>query len=246
MYYYVIHHIYITVVQYHNTQHMEIPISNIELVMLTVISIIIGFTSKIIYDNIRGYQRRSQLQFASNIIESVASDYSSRLKEFDKAFAELRVAIDILGRKTQQPVHSGNTSRVGQVIDEQGLKTMTSHDTSQQRVNTEAIRHSTPTNITPSTSISAWNHGSDLTDVRSETIYHVLKLLSENDRTSREIQHAIGKTREHTSRLMKRLYEAGLINRETNSKPFKYSISDAVRLGSSSQDLSARSTPINP
>ena len=72
---------------------------------------------------------------------------------------------------------------------------MTSHDTSQQRVNTEAIRHSTPTNITPSTSISAWNDGNDLTDVRSETIYHILKLLSENDRTSREIQHAIGKTR---------------------------------------------------
>ena len=121
MYYYVIHHIYITVVQYHNIQHMEIPISNIELVMLTVISIIIGFTSKIIYDNIRGYQRRSELQFASNIIESVASDYSRRLKEFDKAFAELRVAIDILGQRTE-PVHSGNTPRVGQVIDEQGLK----------------------------------------------------------------------------------------------------------------------------
>ena len=107
MYYYVIHHIYITVVQYHNIQHMEIPISNIELVMLTVISIIIGFTSKIIYDNIRGYQRRSQLQFASNIIESVASDYSRRLKEFDKAFAELRVAIDILGQKARSQSIAG-------------------------------------------------------------------------------------------------------------------------------------------
>jgi len=222
---------------------MEALLSDIEIAMLTIISITIGFTSKIIYDNIRGNQVRSQLQFANNIIESVASDYSRRLKEFDKAFAELRLAIDILGQKMQETVHSRNTSPVEQVIDGH-LKTMTSHDTSQQRLNAEAIQPNVLTNITPSASISARNHGSDLADTRSETIYHVLRLLSENDRTSREIQHAIGKSREHTSRLLKRLYEAGLINRETNSKPFKYSISDAVRLGS--QDLSANNTPINP
>jgi DNA-binding transcriptional ArsR family regulator len=223
---------------------MEAPISNIEIAVLTIISITIGFTSKIIYDNIRGNQVRSQLQFANNIIESVASDYSRRLKEFDKAFAELRLAIDILGQKMQKTVHSQNTSPVEQVIDGQDLKTMTSHDTSQQGINTEGTQTNVLTNITPSASISTRNHGSDLADTRSETIYHVLRLLSENDRTSREIQQAIGKSREHTSRLLKRLYEAGLINRETNSKPFKYSISNAVRLGS--QDLSASNTPINP
>ena len=222
---------------------MEALLSDIEIAMLTIISITIGFTSKIIYDNIRGNQVRSQLQFANNIIESVASDYSRRLKEFDKAFAELRLAIDILGQKMQETVHSRNTSPVEQVIDGH-LKTMTSHDTSQQGINTEGTQTNVLTNITPSASISTRNHGSDLADTRSETIYHVLRLLSENDRTSREIQHAIGKSREHTSRLLKRLYEAGLINRETNSKPFKYSISDAVRLGS--QDLSANNTPINP
>ena len=221
---------------------MEALISDIEIAILTIISITIGFTSKIIYDNIRGNQVRSQLQFANNIIESVASDYSSRLKEFDKAFAELRLAIDILGQKMQQTVHSRNTSPVEPVIDAD-LKTMTSHDTSQQGIYSEGTQTNVLTNITPSASISTRNHG-DFADTRSETIYHVLRLLSENDRTSREIQHAIGKSREHTSRLLKRLYEAGLINRETNSKPFKYSISDAVRLGS--QDLSASNTPINP
>jgi DNA-binding transcriptional ArsR family regulator len=222
---------------------MEALISDIEIAMLTIISITIGFASKIIYDNIRGNQVRSQLQFTNNIIESVASDYSRRLKEFDKAFSQLRLAIDILGQKDQQPVHSRSTSPVEQVIDGH-LKTMTSHDTSQQRMNTEGTQNNVQTNITPSTSISVRNHGSDLADTRGETIYHVLRLLSENNRTSREIQHAIGKSREHTSRLLKRLYEAGLINRETDSKPFKYSISDAVRSGS--QDLSASDTSINP
>jgi len=129
---------------------MEAPISNIEIAVLTIISITIGFTSKIIYDNIRGNQVRSQLQFANNIIESVASDYSRRLKEFDKAFAELRLAIDILGQKMQKTVHSQNTSPVEQVIDGQDLKTMTSHDTSQQGINTEGTQTNVLTNITPS------------------------------------------------------------------------------------------------
>jgi predicted transcriptional regulator len=56
-----------------------------------------------------------------------------------------------------------------------------------------------------------------------------LKLLSDKPRTSREIQNAIGRTREHTSRLMRKLYERNLVGRDSNSKPFKYTITDVGR-----------------
>jgi len=53
---------------------------------------------------------------------------------------------------------------------------------------------------------------------------YILKLLSERPRSSREIQSSIGRTREHTSRLMKKLYEAHLVDRQSNSRPYKYAI----------------------
>lgn len=56
-----------------------------------------------------------------------------------------------------------------------------------------------------------------------------MKVLVEKSRTSREIQSAIGRTREHTSRLMRKLYESNLVSRENNNKPFKYNITDEGR-----------------
>jgi DNA-binding MarR family transcriptional regulator len=58
---------------------------------------------------------------------------------------------------------------------------------------------------------------------------YILKLLAERPRTSREVQHAIGRTREHTARLMKKLHDSGLVDRDANSKPFRYKITDSGR-----------------
>ena len=43
--------------------------------------------------------------------------------------------------------------------------------------------------------------------------------------TSRDIQKALDRSREHTSRLMKKLFEDGFVDRNTNTKPYTYSIS---------------------
>jgi len=45
--------------------------------------------------------------------------------------------------------------------------------------------------------------------------------------TTRQIQERVRKTREHTSRIMNGLYHSGFVIRDTSSKPFKYSITDA-------------------
>lgn len=47
-------------------------------------------------------------------------------------------------------------------------------------------------------------------------------LLSEGAKTSPMIMNTIGMTREHTSRLMKKLWQEGYIERDTNSMPFTY------------------------
>ena len=53
----------------------------------------------------------------------------------------------------------------------------------------------------------------------------VLEMLaSEGAKTAPEIKERVKLSREHTARLMKKLYEEGYLERETNKIPFKYSI----------------------
>ncbi len=55
---------------------------------------------------------------------------------------------------------------------------------------------------------------------------YVLHLITNKDMTSRDIQVTLKKSREHTSRLMKKLFEDGYVQRNTNSKPYTYSITE--------------------
>ena len=53
---------------------------------------------------------------------------------------------------------------------------------------------------------------------------YVLHLITNKAMTSRDIQVTLGRSREHTSRLMKKLFEEGYVQRSENIKPYTYSI----------------------
>ena len=55
---------------------------------------------------------------------------------------------------------------------------------------------------------------------------YVLQLITNKAMTSRDIQITLKRSREHTSRLMKKLFEGGYVLRNTESKPYSYSISE--------------------
>jgi len=55
---------------------------------------------------------------------------------------------------------------------------------------------------------------------------HVLHLITNKAMTSRDIQITLKKSREHISRLMKKLFEEGLVQRNTETKPYTYSITE--------------------
>lgn len=55
---------------------------------------------------------------------------------------------------------------------------------------------------------------------------YVLHLITNKAMTSRDIQITLKRSREHTSRLMKKLFEDGYVQRNTNSKPYTYSITE--------------------
>lgn len=62
---------------------------------------------------------------------------------------------------------------------------------------------------------------------QNSTIQYILKLLHNEPKTSNEIKNAIGRTREHTSRLMKKLYEMNLVERDVKNRPFRYRLTEA-------------------
>ena len=66
-------------------------------------------------------------------------------------------------------------------------------------------------------------------DVTNPTDY-VLQLITNKDMTSRDIQITLKRSREHTSRLMKKLFEDGYVQRNTESKPYTYSITEKGKM----------------
>jgi predicted HTH transcriptional regulator len=59
----------------------------------------------------------------------------------------------------------------------------------------------------------------------TDTEIAVLEMLSkEGAKTAPEIKERVQLSREHTARLMKKLYEAGYLERETGKIPFRYSV----------------------
>ncbi|MCV0372822.1 MAG: MarR family transcriptional regulator [Nitrosarchaeum sp.] len=55
---------------------------------------------------------------------------------------------------------------------------------------------------------------------------YVLHLITTKSMTSRDIQKALKRSREHTSRMMKKLFDEGLVERNTKTKPYTYSITE--------------------
>jgi DNA-binding MarR family transcriptional regulator len=64
----------------------------------------------------------------------------------------------------------------------------------------------------------------------TETELSVLEILAaEGKKTAPEIRDKIKLTREHTARLMKKLYEKGYLEREAGKMPYSYSIKEEMR-----------------
>jgi DNA-binding MarR family transcriptional regulator len=180
------------------------------LVIFTVISFNIGAVIMIIYNRLKKITQESSYYADQDIFNAVVAEYTHKLKDFEKTIAELRVKTDTMEMRISQ-----------QFMSQTPVITNTAATKYQSKVSQHQSQIEQPP-LSPAFDTDA--------DIYNNTMEHILKLLIERPRTSREIQHAIRRTREHTSRLMKKLHEAKLVRRESNSKPFKYSISDGGRI----------------
>ena len=72
--------------------------------------------------------------------------------------------------------------------------------------------------------------GDDILAGLTDTELDVLKMIVDTgEGTVPEIKEIIDKTREHTARLLKKLYDKGFVDRNTSSMPYRYSIRKEIR-----------------
>ena len=203
----------------------DILSSNLDLIIIFIMSYVVGVISVISYMKLK-----EMLQFPFNreekTIQSIVSEYTRRLNYYDKAIAELRVNIDTMELRVMQRDISHSSSQTNNTNTKYYKQNIISHQDSQLEQQHNHI--STVSNMADIT--QAPGAISRHPDSYNGTMDFILKILIERPRTSREIQHSVGRTREHTSRLMKKLYDSKLVIRDSNSKPFKYSITDAGRI----------------
>jgi uncharacterized membrane protein len=77
--------------------------------------------------------------------------------------------------------------------------------------------------------LSATTDG-DILAATTPTEREVLEILRlEGSKAAPELGKRLDKSREHTSRLMKKLYMEGYVDRETNHAPFRYKLNDSLR-----------------
>jgi CRP-like cAMP-binding protein len=191
-----------------------------------VISFIAGAVGMIVYSRFRSGQiGKASYRIDESVVEAIVSEYSRRLHEYERAMADMRVRLDIMEMRAAHGSVTGTRDGAEQTSSLSGSQ---GHDQSLAQESRDLSRQS----VSEVAAVTQHLPGKTA-DGREEiargngTTDYILKMLSESPRTSREIQHAVGRTREHTSRLMKKLYAAGLVARDPTVKPFRYNITEA-------------------
>jgi predicted transcriptional regulator len=170
-----------------------------DLVILGVFAFLGGLAGMVFYTRFKTVFEERRYKTNEAVVDAIVLDYTRKLREYDKVISELRTKIDILEDKNQL-----------------------------QRVISQHPSQIQPHVAPMSESVTITQHPEMESEVNSTTDY-ILKLLAERPRSSREVQFAIGRTREHTARLMKKLHDLGLVSRDINSKPFQYNLTDVGR-----------------
>ena len=148
----------------------------------------------------------------------------SKLEDQEKQVAQIATEVNAL-TQLEKEVHAQLTAATQKV-------TETSKSQNDLLGRITDLEERTKTAAMPETSIEA------VIPIRQEkalaaitpTELSVLEILaSEGEKTAPEIKARVNLTREHTARLMKKLYEEGYLERTTEKIPFEYRVKEEMR-----------------
>ena len=184
---------------------MLIEIPDPELIFSVILAFVIGLGSLYAFYKIRPFIKISEREDPSQ---------SERLEYYEKQLIDMKIRLDALElqgieEKTEDPNMELREFLVQLAQKQEQQVNKSDPDIQPENVKEETKMLEIPPNI-------------DSNDITEQ----VLHLVTEKAMTSRDIQKTLKRSREHTSRLMKKLFEEGFVERNTMTKPYTYSITE--------------------
>ena len=210
-----------------NTMDMWLNESQLN-ILLSIMVFFLSFLGVLSYMRFRSRRAGIQNEHKYVILEAVLSKYVMRVENSTKMVGELRTKIDIIEAKisSDRDIEGRRTSTIIDNIMKTNGNSLNAYESQSRDI---IVDDSVTSQIKiTSTKIDDMIEDKGL-NKNQNTVSSILKLLSQSPMTAREIQVNTKKTREHTSRLMKRLYNESLVTRDIDNKPFLYKITDEGR-----------------
>ena len=148
----------------------------------------------------------SKLRLVGSLQNNGPSD-NQRLEYYEKQFIDMKIRLDALNLDNEGPLDEAEMVKIqSEMVKSASRKERRSRSTIEKRARVSRIP----------------NMSSE------DSVKHVLKLITKKPMTSRDIEVTFGgRSREHVSRLMKKLFDDGLVERNTTNRPYTYSITDS-------------------
>jgi len=197
---------------------MNIYDINLEYSLFDVIISITFFVLSFVAFFYFGYFRdlKERVKENQKFKDMLIDGYIRKFDEYSDIISELRTKIDMIELRI-------NPEKSIRIQDELVTRTNAVNDRSDKN-----ISH----NVTPvMKSVIITDKKDNIRDdvaLHLNTVNSILKML-EVPLTSREIQGKIKKSREHTSRLLKKLYSENIVIRDETTRPFRYKITNEGR-----------------
>lgn len=177
-------------------------------ILISITLFVLSFVAFFYFGFFRDSKEREKEnhKFKDMLIEG----YFHKFDDYNEIISDIRAKLDMMEMKVNSVDNSG---RQNDNVDTGDMESNKSQN----------ISHS----LIPVTNDVIVTHSMD-EESRVNTVDSILKML-EVPLTSREIQRRINKSREHTSRLLKKLYSENIVMRDGSTRPFKYKITNEGR-----------------
>ncbi|MDH3617583.1 MAG: MarR family transcriptional regulator [Nitrosopumilus sp.] len=183
---------------------MLIEIPDPEVILSVIIAFLVGLGGLFAYFKLRPMIKTN---------ETTNTSQAERLEYYERQLIDMKIRLDSLEIQGVEEKPVDQNLELKQFL-EKLAKNESKGKTIEPVVKSEIVPER-PQNITRMPNLDH-NNATD----------YVLQLITNKAMTSRDIQITLKRSREHTSRLMKKLFEDGYVQRNTESKPYSYSISE--------------------
>ena len=182
---------------------MLVEIPDPDVILSVILAFLVGIGALFVY-----YKIRPMIKTSHNDDESQAE----RLEYYERQLIDMKIRLDALEIDGEESKSGDSNLELKQILEK-----LTQSEAKEKpiEVKKSEIIPEQPQNEPISSKLD-----------HNNPIDYVLHLITNKPMTSRDIQITLKRSREHTSRLMKKLFEDGYVNRNTGSKPYTYSISE--------------------